>query len=29
MRGAIGIPRIDKHLYAHENGWMINAVARL
>jgi hypothetical protein len=21
--------RIDKHLYARENGWMINALARL
>jgi uncharacterized protein YyaL (SSP411 family) len=29
MRRAIRIPRIDKHLYARENGWMINAVARL
>jgi hypothetical protein len=28
-RGAIGIPCIDKHLYARENGWMINALARL
>jgi uncharacterized protein YyaL (SSP411 family) len=28
-RRAIGIPRIDKHLYARENGWMINALARL
>ena len=27
-RRAIG-PRIDKHLYARENGWMINALARL
>jgi uncharacterized protein YyaL (SSP411 family) len=28
-RRAIDIPRIDKHLYARENGWMINALARL
>ena len=28
-RRAIGIPRIDKHHYARENGWMINALARL
>ena len=29
MRRAIGIPRIDKHLYSRENGWMINDLARL
>ncbi|SRR5258708_22128455 len=28
-RRAIGIPRIDKHLYSRENGWMINDLARL
>jgi hypothetical protein len=28
-RRAIGISRIDQHLYARENGWMINALARL
>ena len=28
-RRAIGIPRIDKHLYARENGWMINALCSL
>lgn len=28
-RRAIGIPRIDMHLYARENGWMINALCAL
>ena len=28
-RRAIGISRIDEHLYARQNGWMINALARL
>lgn len=28
-RRAQGIPRIDKHVYARENGWAINAVAYL
>ena len=28
-RRAKGIPRIDKHLYARENGWMIAALAQL
>ena len=28
-RRAVGIPRIDKHLYARENGWMITALAKL
>ena len=28
-RRAIGIPRIDKHLYARENGWMIEALCSL
>lgn len=28
-RRAIGIPRIDKHLYARENGWMISALCVL
>jgi uncharacterized protein YyaL (SSP411 family) len=28
-RRALGIPRIDKHLYARENGWMINALCSL
>jgi hypothetical protein len=28
-RRAKGIPRVDKHLYARENGWMIAALADL
>ena len=28
-RRAHGIPRVDKHLYARENGWMINALCSL
>lgn len=28
-RRAKGIPRIDKHIYARENGWAINAIAYL
>jgi hypothetical protein len=28
-RRAMGIPRVDKHLYARENGWMINALCAL
>jgi uncharacterized protein YyaL (SSP411 family) len=28
-RRALGIPRIDKHLYARENGWMIRALCAL
>lgn len=28
-RRAQGIPRIDKHVYARENGWAINAIAYL
>ncbi len=28
-RRARGIPRIDKHIYARENGWAINAIAYL
>jgi uncharacterized protein YyaL (SSP411 family) len=28
-RRALGIPRVDKHLYARENGWMINALCSL
>lgn len=28
-RRAKGIPRIDKHVYARENGWAINAIAHL
>jgi uncharacterized protein len=28
-RRALGIPRIDKHLYARENGWMIAALCEL
>ncbi len=28
-RRAQGIPRIDKHIYARENGWAINAIAYL
>jgi uncharacterized protein YyaL (SSP411 family) len=28
-RRAKGIPRVDKHLYARENGWMIAALAEL
>ena len=28
-RRKLGIPRIDKHQYARENGWAINAVATL
>lgn len=29
QRRAIGIPRIDQHVYARENGWMIEALATL
>ncbi|SNT42271.1 hypothetical protein SAMN05421770_11341 [Granulicella rosea] len=28
-RRAIGIPRVDKHLYARENGWMIRSLCSL
>ena len=28
-RGHLGIPKVDKHEYARENGWMIRALARL
>jgi uncharacterized protein YyaL (SSP411 family) len=28
-RRAIGVPRVDKHLYARENGWMIRALCAL
>jgi len=28
-RRKLGIPRIDKHVYARENGWAINALAAL
>jgi len=28
-RRAKGVPRVDKHLYARENGWMIAALAQL
>ena len=28
-RRTLGIPRIDKHLYARENGWMISALCAL
>ena len=28
-RRALGIPRIDKHFYARENGWMIEALCAL
>ena len=28
-RRAIGVPRVDKHLYARENGWMIDALCAL
>lgn len=28
-RRAIGIPRVDKHLYARENGWMIRSLCTL
>ncbi len=28
-RRALGIPRVDKHLYARENGWMIRALCAL
>lgn len=28
-RRALGIPRIDKHLYARENGWMIRSLCTL
>ena len=28
-RRAIGLPRVDKHLYARENGWMIRALCAL
>lgn len=28
-RRALGIPRVDKHLYARESGWMVNALCTL
>jgi uncharacterized protein YyaL (SSP411 family) len=28
-RRALGVPRVDKHLYARENGWMIRALCAL
>jgi uncharacterized protein YyaL (SSP411 family) len=28
-RRALGLPRVDKHLYARENGWMIKALCSL
>ncbi len=28
-RRKLGIPRVDKHIYARENGWAINALAAL
>jgi uncharacterized protein YyaL (SSP411 family) len=28
-RRALGVPRVDKHLYARENGWMISALCAL
>ena len=28
-RRSLGIPRVDKHLYARENGWMIRALCTL
>jgi len=28
-RRSIGVPRVDKHLYARENGWMINSLCAL
>ena len=28
-RRALGLPRIDRHVYARENGWAITALARL
>ncbi len=28
-RRAVGIPRIDRHLYARENGWMIRSLCEL
>jgi uncharacterized protein YyaL (SSP411 family) len=28
-RRALGIPRVDKHLYARENGWMIDSLCSL
>ena len=28
-RRALGIPRVDKHLYARENGWMIRSLCSL
>jgi len=28
-RRALGIPRVDKHLYARENGWMIRSLCML
>jgi uncharacterized protein len=29
QRRALGVPRIDTHIYARENGWAINALATL
>ena len=29
MRRASGLPQVDRHLYARENGWMINALCEL
>jgi uncharacterized protein len=29
QRRKLGIPRVDKHIYARENGWTINALAGL
>jgi hypothetical protein len=29
QRRKLGIPRVDKHIYARENGWAINALATL
>jgi len=28
-RGKLGVPRVDQHVYARENGWAINALAML
>lgn len=28
-RRALSVPRVDKHLYARENGWMITALSAL
>jgi len=28
-RRALGVPRVDQHIYARENGWAINALAAL